>query len=338
METISYSEVSAYRRCPKSWEYRYKERIKRKRRGVRLLIGSILHEMLDAYIMPKIQRAEGNKSYEGADPWDVLENYAEQYSAYFEEERDKYGDIIGNCGLIFEAYLRKYRRDELTYVASEFPIEIDLSQLGSNAIPVTVIGFIDKIAVDQQKRRWVMDHKFMKSIPSAEDRFSELQLLLYVWLYGMQKPADKIDGVCWDYARSKPSTVPEVLKNGQLSKRKNLDCDPYTYLKTIRANGLNDADYVDMLEHLEGKEETFFERVFLPLPGTDMVVEVVSDFLQTTAEIQAKREDGRCARSMSPFNCATCDFRPLCEAEVRGLDADFIRKSEYEERGSHSGS
>jgi hypothetical protein len=337
METISYSEVSAYRRCPKSWEYRYLQRIKRKEKGIRLLIGSILHEMLDAYIFPKIQRAEGNKDYESADPWDVLEGYNEKYSAYFEEERDKYGDIIGNCGLIFEAYLRKYRRDELTYVASEFPLEIDLSNLGSNAIPVTVVGFIDKIAVDPQGRRWIMDHKFMKSIPSADDRFSELQLLLYVWLYGMQRPDEKIDGVCWDYARSKPSTVPEVLKNGQLSKRKNLDCDPYTYLKTVRANNLNDADYVDMLELLEGKEDTFFERVFLPLPGTEMIVEVVSDFLQTAAEIQAKREDGRCARSMSSWNCNSCDFRPLCEAEVRGLDSDYIRKSEYVERGSHSG-
>ena len=153
----------------------------------------------------------------------------------------------------------------------------------------------------------------------------------------MQRPDEKIDGVCWDYARSKPSTVPEVLKNGQLSKRKNLDCDPYTYLKTVRANNLNDADYVDMLELLEGKEDTFFERVFLPLPGTEMIVEVVSDFLQTAAEIQAKREDGRCARSMSSWNCNSCDFRPLCEAEVRGLDSDYIRKSEYVERGSHSG-
>jgi hypothetical protein len=61
-----------------------------------------------------------------------------------------------------------------------------------------------------------------------------------------------------------------------------------------------------MLSHLEGKEDSFFERVFLPLPNNDMVVEVVNDFLQTTAEIQAKREDGRCSRSMSPFNCATC--------------------------------
>jgi RecB family exonuclease len=333
MEQISFSEVNAYRRCPKAWWYRYYLRIKRKFKGVRLLRGEILHEMLNAYINTKIHGLK----YEGEDPWDVLEVYADKYAAYFEEEKDMHGDIIGDCGKIFEGYLRKYRKDTLRYEETELKVELDLSTLGSGGIPVKFIGFIDKIAVDPQKRRWVMDHKFVKSIPTADDRFSELQLLLYVWAYGMQNPKQKLDGVCWDYGKAKAPTMPEVLKSGALSQRKNLDCDVYTYRQAIRKNGLVEQDYTDMLSLLEGKEDTFFERVFLPTPNTDMIVEVVNDFLQTTAEIQAKREDGRCVRSMSPFNCATCDFRPLCEAEIRGLDADFIRKSEYEERGSYSG-
>ncbi len=332
-EHISFSEVSSYRRCPKAWEYRYLKRLKKKFKGVRLLKGEILHEMLNAYVNQKII-----KGYNEADPWDVLEAYAEMYSTYFEEERDLHGDVIGDCGKIFEGYLRKYRRDTLTYEASEVKVEVDLSKLGSGALPVKFIGFIDKIARDPQKRRWIVDHKFLKSIPTADDRFSELQLLLYVWAYGMQHPKEKLDGVCWDYARSKAPTEPEVLKKGGLSKRKNLDCDPYTYLKAIRREGLDATEYVDMLELLEGKEDTFYERVFLPTPSTDMIIEVVNDFLQTAAEIQIKRDDRRCARSMSSFNCSTCEYRLICEAEVRGLDHLFIRQSEYIERGSANGS
>ena len=332
-EHISFSEVSSYRRCPKQWEYRYLKRIKRKFKGVRLLRGEILHEMLNAYVNSKII-----KGYDGNDPWDVLEEYADKFGAYFEEERDMHGDIIGDCGKIFEGYLRKYRKDPLTYEASEIKVELDLSKLGSGAINVTFIGFIDKIARDAQDRRWIVDHKFLKSIPTADDRFAELQLLLYVWAYGMENPNDKLDGVCWDYARAKAPTEPEVLKSGELSKRKNLDCDPYTYLKVIRRERLDAKQYVDMLELLEGKEDTFFERVFLPKPSTNMIIEVVNDFLQTAAEIQAKRDGGRCARSMSTFNCNTCEFRTLCEAEVRGLDSDFIMKSEYVPRGNKHGS
>ena len=328
MEQISFSEVTSYRRCPKAWEYRYLKRLKRKFKGVRLLRGEILHEMLNAYVAQKI-----DKNYDGPDPWDVLDEYAEQYGAYFEEEKELHGDIIGDCGKIFEGYLRKYRRDPLTYVGSEVKVEVDLSKLGSGDIPVKFIGFIDKIAQDQQERLWLMDHKFLKTIPTADDRFSELQLLIYIWAVGMQDPKEQLDGVCWDYARAKAPTEPEVLKSGELSKRKNLDCDAYTYLKVLRRERLDEKKYVDMLELLEGKEDTFFERVFLPKPSTDMIIEVVNDFLQTAAEIQAKRAGGRCARSMSSFNCNTCEFRTLCEAEVRGLDADFVRKSEYVPRG-----
>ena len=332
LEQISFSEVNSYRRCPKAWEYRYLKRLKKKFKGVRLLKGQILHEMLNAYVNQKII-----KGYAEADPWDVLEAYNEMYSAYFEEERDLHGDIIGDCGKIFEGYLRKYRRDTLTYEASEIKVEVDLSKLGSGALPVKFIGFIDKIARDPQERRWVVDHKFLKSIPTADDRFSELQLLLYVWAYGMEHPKDHLDGVCWDYARSKAPTEPEVMKSGELSKRKNLDCDPYTYLRVVRREGLDAKKYVDMLELLEGKEDTFFERVFLPKPSTDMVIEVVNDFLQTTGEIQAKRDGGRCSRSMSSFNCSTCEFRTLCEAEVRGLDSNYVMKAEYQPRGERHG-
>ena len=334
METISFTEVTSYRRCPKAWEYKYKQRLKRKKKHVRLLRGQILHEMLDAYINRKIHGLQ----YDGDDPWDILEYYAEEFGSYFEEEKEMHGDIPGDCGKIFEGYLRKYRKDKIRYEASELELRLDLSALGTGAIEVEFVGFIDKIAVDPQKRRWLMDHKFVKTIPTADDRFSELQLLLYVWVYGMINPKEALDGVCWDYGRAKAPTEPEILKSGALSKRKNLDCDVYTYRNAIRKAGLVEADYADMLQHLEGKEDTFFERVFLPTPGTDMIIEVVNDFLQTTAEIQAKREDGRCARAMSPFNCATCEFRPLCEAEVRGLDADFIRKSEYVSRGERNGS
>ena len=106
MEQISFSEVNSYRRCPKAWSYRYFERLKRKFKGVRLLRGEILHEMLNAYINTKIHGLK----YDGEDPWDVLEVYADKYAAYFEEERELHGDIIGDCGKIFEGYLRKYRR------------------------------------------------------------------------------------------------------------------------------------------------------------------------------------------------------------------------------------
>lgn len=323
MPTVSYSEINSFRRCQKAWEYRYKTGLKRKLKGIRLFKGEILHEMLNAYVNAKLV-----KGFIGDDPWDILEGYAEKYKNYFEEEREHYGDIIGDCGAIFEGYLRKYRNDPLKYEKSEASVYFDITG------KLRFAGFIDKIATDQQGRRWIVDHKFVATIPTGADRFSELQLLLYVWAWEKANPDIPIDGVLWDYARSKAPTKPEVLKsNGQLSQRKNIDCDTYTYMRTIAENNLNPNDYVEMLKHLEGKDDTFYERVFLPKPTNHMINEVVEDFLATAEDIQIARKKGaRCARSMSPFNCSTCEFRTVCEAEVRGHDTDFVIKADYIQR------
>lgn len=323
MPTISHTEVSSYRRCQKAWWYRYDKRIKRDFKGVRLVRGEILHEMLNAYVKQRMV-----KGYIGGDPWDVLAKYAEEYATYFEAEKEMHGDIVGDCGKIFEGYLRKWRKDPLKYEASELDLFFDLP--GAN---LRFAGFIDKVATDREGRRWLVDHKFVATIPTANDQFMELQLLLYVWALALHKPELKIDGVMWDYARAKAPTEPEILKSGELSKRKNIDCDVYTYRQAIRRAGLKEEDYTDMLEMLEGKEDTFFQRSFLPKPSADMIAEVVEDFMATAAEIQAKRKpSARCVRSMSAFNCNACEFRPLCEAEVRGHDTEFILKSEYVQR------
>ena len=323
MPTISHTEVDAYRRCQKRWEYRYKVGLKRKRKHVRLMRGEIVHEMLNAYIKMKMTKGK----YVGGDPWDVLERYEAEYSGYFEEERDHYGDIIGDCTAIFEGYVRKWRKDPLTYEASEENVYFDLP--GN----IRFVGFIDKIATDAQGRRWIVDHKVNERIPSAEDRFSDLQLLLYVWAW-RKTHDEQVDGVLWDYCRAKAPTKPEVLKSGKgLSKRKNIDCDPYTYMATIAENKLDPNDYADILEHLQGKEDSFYERVQLPAPSDDMIDEVVTDFLTTTAEIQDKRKPkARCVRSMNPFNCNTCEFRQICETQVRQHDTAHIIKSEYIQR------
>lgn len=323
MPTVSFSEVSSFRRCQKQWSYRYRDGFKRKLKGIRLFKGEILHEMLNAYVAAKLV-----KGFIGDDPWDVLATYAEKYKSYFEEERERFGDVIGDCGAVFEGYLRKYRHDPLKYEKSEVPVYFDIPGLKN----VRFAGFIDKLAVDQQERRWIIDHKFNANIPTAEDRFSELQLLLYVWGLSHSNPEIHIDGVLWDYSRSKAPTKPELLKSGALTQRKNLDCDSHTYMRTIAENNLDPNDYVEMLKHLQGKEDTFYERVFLPKPTDAMVKEVVDDFLETAKEIQGKRKKARCSRNMSSFNCNGCEFRPLCEAEVRGHDTDFIIKADYTQR------
>src|SRR5690606_18185499 len=130
---------------------------------------------------------------------------------------------------------------------------------------VTFTGKIDAVAETPDSRVWLTEHKTHQRFPDEHVRFSNFQAVMYCWVLpeiGFPSP----DGVLWDYIRTKPPTVPDLLVNGGLSKRKNIDTTPEVYLKAIKEHGLNPADYQDMLELLKGKEESFYKRVFLPAP------------------------------------------------------------------------
>lgn len=324
MPHVSFSEIALARKCLKAHDYRYHQKLQRRRRSVGLFKGSVLHEMLDAYVNHKI-----NKNYQGGDPWDILEKYEEEFGSLFREQQEEYGDFIQDCSTIFKNYLLYYRRDKFTYEEVEAFVATDLTS------DIRLIGYLDKIAVDDQGRRWIVDHKFVKTIPSADDLFVELQLLTYFWAWERFNPSRKIDGIVWDYVRTKPPVVPETLKRGGLSVRKNMDTTARVYLEEINRQGLDPLDYAEMLEHLQGKEHSFFNRVQLPRPSHAMVDTIVQDYRTTAIMIQ--KLEGVAPRTMNSRNCSGCEFRPLCESEVRGHDSEFIKKSEYEPKKNRGG-
>lgn len=327
MASASWSEINLYRRCPKAHDYRYVQRLQRKRPIIPMLVGKILHEMLDAHTIAK--RFDNVSK----DAWDILEEYAQQYRKFFEEEREEHGDIPGNCERLFQSYLRRYKDDDLEYEETEAFVATDLT--GSKDDPIRFIGYIDKVALDGSGRRWLMDHKFHKSIPDSEHRFHELQLILYIWAWNRWNPEKAADGICWDYVRTAPPTEPTVLKSGELSQKASIRCDRSTYEAAIKRENLDPKPYAKFLKHLEKNDLMFFERVFLPAPKKAQIEAVVEDFRTTAVTIQHMK--GIAPRHMSKFNCQGCEFKQLCEAEVRGLDAKFVKKSHYQPREKFSG-
>lgn len=323
MPSTSWSEVNLHRRCPKAHDYRYRQRLQRKRPITPMLVGKILHEMLHTHVLTK-----RNKSVT-EDAWDVLEKYEKVYRDFFREEQEEYGDIPGNCARLFTAYLKKYKHDDLTYEESETFVATDL------ATDLRFVGYIDKVAVDPQQRRWLMDHKFHKSIPDSEHRFHELQLILYLWAWNRWRSDKPADGICWDYARTAPPTEPAVLKSGELSQKASIRCDRATYEAAIQRESLDPKPYAKFLKHLEKNDLMFFERVFLPAPKKEQIQAIVEDFRTTAVIIQKTK--GIAPRHMSKFNCQGCEFKQLCEAEVRGLDAKFVKKAHYQPREKFSG-
>jgi hypothetical protein len=175
---------------------------------------------------------------------------------------------------------------------------------------------------DWAGRVWCIDHKTHRVIPDEDARFSDIQTVLYYW--ALKQNGYQVDGVCWDYLRTKAPAVPEKLKAGGLSRRANIDTDQVTYLKAIRDNGLNPDDYKDMLDLV--KDKVFFKRVFLPAPSKALVESVVSDFFNTAREIESSES---CVRNLTK-DCKMCSYFAICSAEVRGIESNFIKKQLYQ--------
>lgn len=317
----SQSTIKNWRRCRNLYYYRYVELLQRRRPILQLIRGTMIGKCLDAIAVRRTNKKAG--------PWvKVLDPFKKAYGKLFKEEQEHYGDVIGEVTRIATKYESIYTNDGLTYQKGidgnpyELPIRVDL------APGLVFTGHIDKMPIDKQGRVWDMDHKSHKKIPETEDRFRDLQQVFYQWampLSGYPKPS----GVIWDYLRTKPPTVPEELKAGGLSQRKDIDTTWEVYLGEIQRLKLNPKDYRKMEQILKPRANMdFFQRVQLPGPSPILVKNVVEEARTTAIEI--KRIGGVDRTRSIDLDCKRCEYYSVCQAEFRGLDASFIRKSEYQ--------
>jgi hypothetical protein len=309
MPITGFSMVKSYRRCPKQYDYKYRQHLQKVAPPPPLIRGTIIHEMLDARAIPGSLGSKG-----------VIAKYETKYGTLFKEQQEEYGeDFLKNIERVYQGYLREWDDSDLEYLSSE---EFISTPLVDN---ILFQGHLDK-RVFKDGRMWVMDHKTHKNIPTEEQRFNDYQQLMYVWAYNREHPRDKIDGIIWDYIRTKPPSIPERLVKGGLSQAKNIDTDVYTYTKELVKNKIDPKHYKPFLDELAKRSKhKFYQRIYLPAPTKAMTEQVVEDFTQTS---QIMHGLGIYPRSPSR-ECSWCEYYRICVAELRGLDAKFIRNTEY---------
>lgn len=325
MLVVSQSRIKKWRRCKKAHDYRYNQRLEKRRKQVRLFKGELLHEMLSAQALLQLHPKAPRDT-----PDDVLRKASKKHRILLKEERELYGDIIDDCRRIFEAYNRRYAEDRLTPISSEEYVSTLL------APEIQFDGYIDNRVEDKEGRKWIRDYKTCASIPAEESRFADIQLVLYAWAWNRMNekyPDKQVSGVIWDYIRTKPPAIPELLKTGRLTKRKDIDTDHFTYLKTIKDHGLSPKNYRDILDMLKEKKSTGFARVKYPLPPKSAMEQILEDFRASAVEIEVLGKTLK-TRTMA-YDCGSCEYFELCQAELRGLDTNYIRKASYEIREDH---
>lgn len=317
---LSVSRLKTWRRCQVKHDFKYVDKLRPKRKAVPLRRGSWVHSCLEA-------RNEGKN-------WvDVIKQLkADEYDKLFAEEKAELGDLPTEVFRIMRAYHQTYAKVDLVYetIAAEQQFMIRLGKT-----PFVLTGVIDRIMRNKTNGQiWCQEYKTMKRLPSEDYRLSDIQTTVYVQVlqylapYLGYNPKD-VMGVIIDYICTKPPTIPDVLKSGELSRRK-IFCDRWTYLACLKREGLDPADYEDFLERLD--ENKFFYRI--PMTRSrDMLNNVFKELLITGQQI--KNFSGRRVSRSLDWTCdrPKCEYRDLCLAQFQGLDTHFLIESQFTKGG-----
>lgn len=320
---VSNSSIKTWRKCKKEYYYKFILKLEKKAAPAPLYKGKLIHEILE-------ERIKGGH-WRG-----LMRKKIDEYNGLFEEEKEMYGDLPTELPTIMEGYHDLYKNDGLEYFdldgrRAEFDIYVALDGKPLEESLLIYTGKIDAIATDRDGRVWLMDHKSFTTLPDENFRFTNQQILLYAWAMELMDEYPKPDGVIWDYIRTKVPSKPELLKNGTMSQRQ-LDTTKKVYMDALVEAGLDPADYQDYLNKLEGREKNFYRRIYLPI-NNRMIEPVVNDLIETAKEIQALHDVVR-ARSLDR-HCSFCSFKMVCQADLQGLDTEFILKSHFKKSSYH---
>lgn len=306
---VSHSKLGAWRRCRQQYHYKYVEKLRKKRKSRPLQFGTMIHEMIEAWI-------------NGDDPFALLDEMAKKQGKLFKSELEAYGDIVEDVRAIMTDYFDYYEDQSVIYLrkngrGAEHKFEIELRS------GVLLIGKIDAFA-KAKRMRWLVEHKSFTHMPNEDHRWRNIQSALYIRVNDIIG-WPSVDGTLWDYIRSKPPATPELTKTGKMSKR-GIDTLPSRVLITLEERGLDPKDFATLISSAEDNRKRYFQRIFNPVKRrvVDLLWEDMLETVNEMVELHGKSKSRTIER-----HCEWCDYEPLCRALLQGLDIDWIKEKEY---------
>jgi RecB family exonuclease len=312
MIRVSNSKLNTYRRCPKKYEFKYVQKLTPKAKSLALERGSWIHELLMVH-------ADG-------EDWRVRhKELTKQFQNLFEEEREDLGDLPSECSRIMRSYLRTYADDAERYVVVD--TEVDEIVTLPSGLRINII--IDAILEDKQNGGlWLRDYKTRKSFEDSENMMIDPQLTLY---YGAAEMLgySPLNGGQYDEIRTKAPTIPNLNKDGSLSKRKDVDTDVFTYMSVIRKHGLDPSDYAEILALIARRQKgKFFRRTTIP-QDPPVIRTTFREAVMTANSIMRAEATGQFPRTFDKSCSWGCEYKDLCITQLYGGNIKPIIKSKF---------
>lgn len=316
---VGQSKVNTWRRCRQEYQYKYVENLQRKATKRPLFFGKIVHRMIE-------------ENGEGKNPMKVLREVKKSIDkmGVFETEKQEMYETVEDARLIMSDYFDYWPKDEFKlipqddengetrYTEHEFALDI-----GDD---IVFKGQIDGIIKTPNKLRWVMENKsFNKALPSEDHRWRNLQTVVYARAIEMLGWVRRIDGVMWNYIKSKPPTVPHQNKDGRLSKA-HIVTLPRVWWSRIEEFNLDPDDYKDQIAQAVASRDEYFQHIYTPINRT------VADNIWTgfvASAVEMRDNHGRRDEMNLGRHCEWCDYESVCRAKLTGSDVDFVKEREF---------
>lgn len=275
--------------------------------------------------------------YAGEDWKGPLREYKAKFDELGEEVKVVLGDIPGETFRTMRSYVYRYRELDSEWVLVCDPEGKPIIERKFSAripgTPVVIRGRIDAVFEHKPTETiWVWDHKSTKSAtaPMSEVKFGDIQGIIYSLMVKSLIFHNKrdVDGVLFNYLRSKPPAVPVLLKSGKaLSRAKSIDTDPYTFLLACKKYGFDPKDYKKEIRRLKGRP--FFSRI--KVPASDRLTKTILYEIATRA--MRIKDTTYFTRTLQERFCNDCKMNPLCMAELFDQDINSVIAALYEQRG-----
>ena len=306
---ISYSRFSLYLRCPYAHYLRYIEKLVGKAPSRPLHFGSDFHKLLEV----RADKAQVKKEWKR-----MREEFYEMPASWQGELGENYPEDLKT---IFSDYMYQWR-DTPIPDETEHPFELEI------APGIIFVGVIDELYRYDDDID-IGEHKTFNRPPDMNTLMMNTQKSLYC------KATELIWGklpkkVRWDYIRSTPAKSPIWLeKSGRFSNAASKDITPRSWLRACKERGITDPEILKQSKSYSGNEGNYFFRVQQDV-YPEMVEDVFEGFRYTCKDIDKRGEENKVKNITR--DCAWCEFRDICMAELSGGDRSYVISEKFEQR------
>jgi len=342
---VSVSQLQTFLSCKRKWQYNYIEGLKPRVERSYLTIGKLCHKGMQV-AMQELWKRQQNKGGGSTNWFEEVRNFGLsamriEFDAYMattpllDEEIPDVEQVLADAESVFcQAFeeFEPWKYEVITLCDKGHPIPALELHFKVPCPPTKGLhGYIDAILRDKETGFvWCTDYKFRKSLAPDEDEAFNIQNAVYS--YACQKMGVDITGtMTWQHVNT-PASDPAILKDGKISRAK-IKTTWRHYEEFCVNHGQDPADYyIEMEEKLRDIE---WFRATLEYRNKETVETIWHECVVPAAR-GVKSAWGKNAnnfRSMYPWNCRVgCPYQSICQAELRGYDADAIREREYVKR------